>query len=240
MGRPYLELTAVAAGYMPGVNVLEDVSLEVRSGEIVALLGRNGAGKSTLIRCISGLLKPRAGAIRFGDKNIVGREPAAIVKAGIATVPEGRRVFSSLTVQENLAIGMFSRRKGIIARSDVARIFDLFPRLSERRSQLAGTLSGGEQQMVAMGRALMADPKMLLLDEPSMGLAPMMIEGVFDMVNKLAQGGVTILLVEQNAVSALDIADRAYVMERGRVVQSGDAEELENRSEIRNHYLGVE
>lgn len=240
MTYPLLEISDVSAGYMPGVDVVRNISLAVSLGEVVALLGRNGAGKSTLIRCISGLLKPRAGSISFAGSALASSEPAAIVKAGIATVPEGRRVFASLTVQENLALGMFSRRRGVAVRSDVARIFDLFPKLAERRNQLAGTLSGGEQQMVAMGRALMAEPKMLLLDEPSMGLAPMMIEGVFDMINRLAKDGVTILLVEQNAVAALDVADRAYVLERGAIVQSGNAADIESRSDIKSHYLGVE
>lgn len=240
MTYPLLEISDVSAGYMPGVDVVRNISLAVSLGEVVALLGRNGAGKSTLIRCISGLLKPRAGSISFAGSALASSEPAAIVKSGIATVPEGRRVFASLTVQENLALGMFSRRRGVAVRSDVARIFDLFPKLAERRNQLAGTLSGGEQQMVAMGRALMAEPKMLLLDEPSMGLAPMMIEGVFDMINRLAKDGVTILLVEQNAVAALDVADRAYVLERGAIVQSGNAADIESRSDIKSHYLGVE
>jgi branched-chain amino acid transport system ATP-binding protein len=237
---PLLEIVDLDAGYMPGINVLNDVALTVQAGEIVAFLGRNGAGKSTLIRCIGGHLKPFSGSIRFAGNSIAGAEPAVVVTSGIATVPEGRRVFSSLSVQENLAVGMFVRRSGITVNADLSRIYDLFPRLAERRSQLAGTLSGGEQQMVAMGRALMAQPKMLLLDEPSMGLAPMMIESVFDMINRLAQEGVTILLVEQNAVAALDIADRAYVIERGRIVLSGLAEDLERRSEIQSHYLGVE
>jgi branched-chain amino acid transport system ATP-binding protein len=238
--HPLLEIADLEAGYMPGINVLKDVGLTVCSGEIVALLGRNGAGKSTLIRCVGGHLRPFSGTVRFAGVDLSGSEPDVVVKSGIATVPEGRRVFGSLSVQENLAVGMFSRRAGIKVNADLSRIYELFPRLAERRSQLAGTLSGGEQQMVAMGRALMAEPKMLLLDEPSMGLAPMMIEAVFDMINRLAQDGVTILLVEQNAVAALDIADRAYVLERGRVVQSGLAEDIESRSEIQSHYLGVE
>lgn len=235
-----LSVSGLNAGYLPGVDFLVGVSLEIKTGEIVALLGRNGAGKSTLIRSLGGHLRPTAGHVLVGGVDMTGVLPAAIVKAGVATVPEGRRVFGSLSVQENLTLGMFSRRGGLLAKADLARVYDIYPRLAERRAQLAGTLSGGEQQMVAMGRALMANPRLLLLDEPSMGLAPMLIEGVFDMVDQLARNGMTILLVEQNAAAALDVADRAYVLERGRIVGAGDAEALQNSADIQAHYLGVE
>ena len=237
---PLLALRSLRAGYLRDVPVLDGVDLEVRRGEIVTLLGRNGAGKSTAIRAICGLLKPSSGEIRFNDVNIAGRDPAAIVKSGIAVVPEGRRVFASLTVEENLTIGAYSHRSGVVPRPSLERLFTTFPRLAERRAQRAGTLSGGEQQMVAMGRALMADPRLLLLDEPSMGLAPMLIETIFDMINILVQSGITILLVEQNASTALDIADRAYVLERGRIVVSGMASDLRSDPEVQASYLGVE
>lgn len=235
-----LALRLVRAGYLRDVPVLDGVDLEVRLGEIVTLLGRNGAGKSTVIRTICGLLKPSSGEIRFNDVNIAGADPATIVRGGIAVVPEGRRVFASLTVEENLTIGAYSHRKGLVPRPCLDRIYTTFPRLAERRAQRAGTLSGGEQQMVAMGRALMAEPRLLLLDEPSMGLAPMLIEVIFDMINELVRSGITILLVEQNASAALDIADRAYVLERGRIVLSGMASDLQSDPEVQASYLGIE
>lgn len=234
-----LALTDIDAGYLAGVCVLSDVGLMVRQGEVVSLLGRNGAGKSTLIRVISGLLRPQAGQVSLFGQDITGADPAEIVAQGIAVVPEGRRVFGSLTVEENLTIGGFSRRRGWVPKPDLDRIYAAFPRLVERRRQLASTLSGGEQQMLAMGRALMAQPRLLLLDEPSMGLAPMLIEAVFDMIDTLARDGMTILLVEQNASEALDVADRAYVLERGRITRSGEAAALQTDPEIRATYLGV-
>lgn len=240
MADALLQVSSLRAGYIPGVDVIADVSLTIARGEIVALLGRNGAGKTTLIRTLGGQIRARAGSVRMGTRDLSRAGADDIVEAGIATVPEGRRVFASMTVQENLLLGSYPRRKGLVAGADLTRIYDIYPRLAERRSQLAGTLSGGEQQMVAMGRALMARPDLLLLDEPSMGLAPMLIEGVFDMVDRLARDGMTILLVEQNAAAALDVADRAYVLERGRIVQSGTAEDLAASADIRAHYLGME
>lgn len=235
-----LHVSGLRSGYVPGVDVITDVSLSIGRGEVVALLGRNGAGKSTLIRTLSGQLRARAGTVRMGDTDLSAATAGRIVRAGIATVPEGRRVFATMTVQENLILGRYSRRRGLFAAADLDRVFTIYPRLAERRAQLAGTLSGGEQQMLAMGRALMAEPRLMLLDEPSMGLAPMLIEGVFDMIDRLARTGMTILLVEQNAASALDVADRAYVLERGNIVQSGTAEDLSRSADVRAHYLGVE
>ena len=225
--------------YIGGVDVLHGVTLEIAPGEVVCLLGRNGAGKTTLIKALCGLLPLRSGRIHFQGADLTGADPRRIVASGIAVVPEGRRVFANLTVAENLAMGAYSRRIGIGPSWRFERIYDLFPRLAERRSQLAGTLSGGEQQMVAMGRALMAEPVLLLLDEPSMGLAPMLIELIFDTINRLAMDGMTILLVEQNAAAALDVADRAYVLERGRIETSGPASSIENDPQIRQSYLGA-
>lgn len=238
MANALLTLSQVEAGYGDS-RVLAGLDLAVNEGEVVCLLGRNGAGKTTTIRTICGLLHPTSGSIRFAGREIGRASPMAIVAAGIGTVPEGRRVFASLTVEENLLIGAYVHRRGFRAQAELGAVFAMFPRLAERRRQAAGTLSGGEQQMLAMGRALMVRPRLLLLDEPSMGLAPMLIEAVFDTINKLAGEGITILLVEQNASAALDIADRAYVLERGRIVQQGPAAELQNQSEVRESYLGV-
>ena len=229
----------VGASYVANVDVLHGVSLEVAEREVVCLLGRNGAGKTTLIKTLCGILPVSAGRILFDGKSIAGMKPGSIVGAGIAVVPEGRRLFANLTVAENLAMGAYSRRTGIGPDWRFENVFELFPRLAERRDQRAGTLSGGEQQMVAMARAMMAQPKLLLLDEPSMGLAPLLIELIFDTINRLVQNGVTVLLVEQNAAAALDIADRAYVLERGSVVRSGAATVLERDPEIQRSYLGV-
>ncbi|MGA0595874.1 ABC transporter ATP-binding protein [Enterovirga sp. CN4-39] len=234
-----MSLNGIEAGYVADVPVLSGVGIEVRQGEVVTLLGRNGAGKSTLIRVICGLLKPSAGQVRLYGDRIDALEPAAIVQRGVAVVPEGRRVFGTLTVEENLRMGGFTHRSGLVPKLDLEPIYATFPRLVERRKQLAGTLSGGEQQMVAMGRALMAKPRILLLDEPSMGLAPMLIDAVFEMISDLARQGLTILLVEQNASEALDVADRAYVLERGRIRREGEAGHLLSDPEIRSSYLGV-
>jgi branched-chain amino acid transport system ATP-binding protein len=238
-GTSLLAISGLHAAYVTGVDVLKGVSLEVGAGEVVCLLGRNGAGKSTLIKTVCGLLPARQGRIVFAGTDLTGAPAVTIVRSGIAVVPEGRRVFSALTVNENLAMGGYSRRSGLGPTWRFERVYDLFPRLAERRSQLAGTLSGGEQQMVAMARALMADPTLLLLDEPSMGLAPMLIELIFDTINRLASDGITILLVEQNAAAALDVADRAYVLERGRVERSGPASTIERDPKIRQSYLGA-
>lgn len=238
MGKPLLALRGIEVSYGP-VKVLKGVDLQVEEGQIVCLLGRNGAGKTTTIRAICGLQSPAAGSIEFQGRDITQASPMDIVKAGIGTIPEGRRVFRTLTVAENLALGAYAHREGIQIRPDLSFVFDMFPRLKERRTQLAGTLSGGEQQMVAIGRALMTQPKLLLLDEPSMGLAPILIEMVFDTVNRLAHEGITILLVEQNASAALDVADHAYVLERGIITKSGEAEALQDNAEVKASYIGV-
>ncbi|WP_342433676.1 ABC transporter ATP-binding protein [Neobacillus sp. FSL H8-0543] len=220
------------------IHALKGVSLEINEGEIVTLIGANGAGKSTLLKTISGLLKPKKGDILFHGESISGKVAQSIVKQGLSHVPEGRRVFSNMTVEENLELGAYLRKdkKGI--REDFEKVFTLFPRLLERRKQLAGTLSGGEQQMLAMGRALMARPRLLLLDEPSMGLAPLLVKTIFKIIAEINQSGTTILLVEQNANMALSIADRAYVIETGKIVISGTSEELNESDQIRMAYLG--
>ncbi|AMA74217.1 MULTISPECIES: ABC transporter ATP-binding protein [Aneurinibacillus] len=224
--------------YYGNIQALKSVSLEVNQGEIVTLIGANGAGKSTLLKTISGLLKPRQGNIVYLDQFIAGKQAQAIVKQGISHVPEGRRVFANMTVEENLELGAFLRRDKDGMRKDFEKVYDLFPRLLERRKQLAGTLSGGEQQMLAMGRALMARPKLLLLDEPSMGLAPLLVKTIFRIIQEINEAGTTILLVEQNAHMALSVANRAYVLETGRVVLSGTAAELNASDEVKMAYLG--
>ncbi|GHH98011.1 ABC transporter ATP-binding protein [Neobacillus kokaensis] len=224
--------------YYGNIHALKGVSLNINPGEIVTLIGANGAGKSTLLKTISGLLKPKTGEILFEDEYVAGKVPQLIVKRGISHVPEGRRVFANMSVEENLELGAFLRKdkKGI--REDFEKIYGLFPRLLERRKQLSGTLSGGEQQMLAMGRALMARPRLLLLDEPSMGLAPLLVKTIFRIIEEINQTGTTILLVEQNANMALSIANRAYVIETGKIVASGTAEELGQSDQIRKAYLG--
>ncbi|MBT2696917.1 ABC transporter ATP-binding protein [Bacillus sp. ISL-40] len=224
--------------YYGNIHALKGVSLEINQGEIVTLIGANGAGKSTLLQTISGLLKPKNGEVLFEDEHVEGKVPQLIVKRGISQVPEGRRVFSNMSVEENLELGAYLRKdkKGI--QEDFEKIYQLFPRLLERRKQLSGTLSGGEQQMLAMGRALMARPRLLLLDEPSMGLAPILVKTIFKIIEEINKTGTTILLVEQNANMALSIADRAYVIETGKIVASGTAEELNQSDQIRNAYLG--
>ncbi|MEK5484470.1 ABC transporter ATP-binding protein [Viridibacillus sp. FSL R5-0888] len=224
--------------YYGNIQAIKGVSLEVNEGEIVTLIGANGAGKSTLLKTLSGLLKPKQGTIEYLGSSIAGKQAQSIVKAGISHVPEGRRVFANMTVEENLELGAYLRKdKGGIAK-DLQRVFELFPRLLERRKQQSGTLSGGEQQMLAMGRAIMAKPKLLLLDEPSMGLAPLMVKTIFSIVKEINKEGTTILLVEQNAHMALSVADRAYVIETGRVVLSGTAKELKETEQVKAAYLG--
>ena len=223
--------------YYGPIHAVKGVSFEVREGEIVTLIGANGAGKSTTLKTLSGLMRSRGGKIEFMDKSIASTAPHKIVELGIAHVPEGRRIFTSMTVEENLDMGAFTVRGGNID-ADKERVFEQFPRLKERRRQIAGTLSGGEQQMLAMGRALMSHPKLLMLDEPSMGLAPILVEQVFDIISALHKAGTTILLVEQNAEMALSIADRAYVMETGRITLSGTGEELAASEEVQKAYLG--
>ena len=223
--------------YYGEVRALNGVSFEVRQGEVVALLGNNGAGKTTTLRAVSGLLHPREGDIRFEERSLVGLPSHAIVRLGITHVPEGRRIFNRLTVVENLEMGAFTRSDPGV-QEDIDKVFSIFARLKERRAQVAGTLSGGEQQMLAIGRALMARPRLLLLDEPSMGLAPVIVEQIFDTVQTINRQGVTILLVEQNAAMALSIAGRGYVLETGGVVLQGSARDLADNPEVRRAYLG--
>ena len=224
--------------YYGAIHAIKGVSLSVRQGEIVTLIGSNGAGKSTTLRTISGLLKPKEGDILFEGESIAGRPAQDIVKAGISQVPEGRRIFANMTVMENLELGAFSRTDADGIEADMHMVFKRFPRLLERKEQAAGTLSGGEQQMLAMGRALMSHPRLLLLDEPSMGLAPLLIREIFSIIEDINRAGTTVLLVEQNANMALSIAHRAYVLETGRIALSGDAKELAASEEVRKAYLG--
>ncbi len=221
-----------------GIHALKGVSLTVDEGEIVTLIGANGAGKTTTLRTASGLQRPSAGQVWFEGKDITRTSAQDRVKRGLSQVPEGRRVFPGMTVQENLDLGAYLRRdrEGIAA--DLAGVFDRFPVLAERARQLAGTLSGGEQQMLAMGRALMARPRVLLLDEPSMGLAPLLVQEIFDIIRSINADGTTVLLVEQNANMALQVADRAYVMETGRIVLSGRASEMADTEDVKRAYLG--
>ena len=223
--------------YYGPIHAVKGVGFEVNEGEIVTLIGANGAGKSTTLKTISGLMRSRGGSIVFMDKSIASTAPHKIVELGIAHVPEGRRVFTRMTVEENLDMGAFTAKAANLE-ADKERVFEQFPRLKERRKQIAGTLSGGEQQMLAMGRALMSTPKLLMLDEPSMGLAPILVEQVFDIISALHKAGTTILLVEQNAEMALSIADRAYVMETGRITLSGTGKELAASEEVQKAYLG--
>jgi branched-chain amino acid transport system ATP-binding protein len=222
------------------IEALKGISLEVHEGEVVTLIGANGAGKSTTLRSINGLNTPREGSIFFQGRDITRASPHRIVQMGISQSPEGRRLFPHMTVLENLEMGAFQRRDRSQIREDLDRVYSLFPRLAERKSQRAGTLSGGEQQMVAMGRALMARPKLLMLDEPSMGLAPIFVERIFEIVREINQQGTTILLVEQNALMALDAADRGYVLETGRVALTDDAKKLRENEQVQKTYLGIE
>lgn len=223
--------------YYGHIHALKGVALRVDHGEIVTLIGANGAGKSTTLKAISGLLRPRQGHVVLTGEDLGFLEPHEIVARGIVQVPEGRRVFNRLTVRENLNMGAYARSGGGISR-DLERVFALFPRLKERQHQVAGTLSGGEQQMLAIGRALMAAPRLLLLDEPSMGLAPVLVEQIFETILNINRQGTTILLVEQNAAMALSIAHRGYVLETGAIVLSGSAAELQENPEVRRAYLG--
>lgn len=220
------------------IHAIKGVSLEVNEGEIVTLIGANGAGKSTILRTISGLLKPKTGSIQFEGQEIAGMPAHEIVKTGISQVPEGRRIFAEMSVLENLELGAFTRKDKDGIKADMELVFERFPRLKERIGQLAGTLSGGEQQMLAMGRALMSRPRLLLLDEPSMGLAPLLIKEIFAIIQDINKTGTTVLLVEQNANMALSIAHRAYVLETGRITLSDDAKELAASDEVRKAYLG--
>ncbi len=224
--------------YYGSIHAIKGVSFEVNEGEIVSLIGANGAGKTTTLHAISGLLKPKSGEMRFMGQDLHSVVPHKIVRLGLAHVPEGRRIFSGLTVQENLEMGAYIRTDKENIRRDYEMVFERLPRLKERRKQLAGTLSGGEQQMLAIGRALMSSPKMLLLDEPSMGLSPILVQEIFHIITDVNKSGVTILLVEQNAKMALNIANRAYVLETGTVSMSGDADALANDEQVKKAYLG--
>jgi branched-chain amino acid transport system ATP-binding protein len=224
--------------YYGAIHAIKGISLAIEEGEIVTLIGANGAGKSTTLRTISGLLKPKTGEINFLGKNIAGMPAHKIVREGISQVPEGRKIFAEMTVQENLELGAFTRTDNDEIQNDFKMVFGRFPRLEERKFQPAGTLSGGEQQMLAMGRALMSRPKLLLLDEPSMGLAPLLIKEIFNIIVDINKTGTTVLLVEQNANMALSIANRAYVLETGRITISGDAKQLAASEDIRKAYLG--
>lgn len=223
--------------YYGSIHAIKGVSFEVKEGEIVTLIGANGAGKSTVLKTVSGLLRSKTGSIEFLDKSIATVAPHKIVKQGLAHVPEGRRIFLQMSVEENLEMGAFTQSAKTVS-EDIAKVYEQFPRLKERRRQTAGTLSGGEQQMLAMGRALMSRPKLLMLDEPSMGLAPILVEQIFEIIKELHKSGTTILLVEQNAQMALSVADRAYVLETGKVTLSGTGAELIKSDEIRKAYLG--
>jgi len=220
------------------IEALKGISLEVREGEIVTLIGSNGAGKTTTLRSINGLNHPRDGSIHFAGKNITREPPHDVVRMGISQSPEGRKLFPRMSVLENLEMGAFQRRDRTGMREDLERVYSLFPRLAERKLQRAGTLSGGEQQMVAIGRALMARPKLLLLDEPSMGLAPIFVERVFETIKEINEQGTTILLVEQNAMMALEIASRGYVLETGTIALADDAATLRQNEQVRKAYLG--
>ncbi len=224
--------------YYDAIHALKDVSFEVNEGEIVTLIGANGAGKTTTLHTISGLLRGKSGKIEFMNEGIQQKPAHEILKMGLAQVPEGRRVFTRMTVLENLEMGAFARKDRTAISGDLDRVFQSFPRLKERRKQIAGTLSGGEQQMLAMGRAMMSSPRMIMLDEPSMGLSPILVEEIFSIIREIHQLGTTVLLVEQNAQMALSIADRAYVLETGKVVLQGDAHEMLDNQDVRRAYLG--
>jgi branched-chain amino acid transport system ATP-binding protein len=234
---PVIEVEDVHV-YYGAIHALKGVSLSVRPGEIVTLIGANGAGKSTTLRAINGINRPRQGSIRFEGEDITSSPPHAIVKRGIAQSPEGRRLFPRMSVTENLEMGAFQRTDKENFAEDMERVFTLFPRLKERRTQKAGTMSGGEQQMCAIGRALMARPKLLLLDEPSMGLAPIFVERIFETIVEVNKQGTPVLLVEQNALMALDVAHRGYVMETGRIPLEGPASDLKTNEQVRKTYLG--
>lgn len=234
-----LNIDKVSAGY-GRVNVLRGVSVNVDVGEIVLLIGANGAGKSTLLRVVSGIIRPSEGHVEFEGENLTSRDPSYIVKAGLCHVPEGRQIFGSMTVKQNLMLGSYPRK---CKKDDFERlldyVFELFPVLKNRIFQKASTLSGGEQQMLAIGRALMSQPKLLLLDEPSMGLAPLMVESILKAISELRQSGMSVLLVEQNVMGSLEISDRAYIIETGKIFAEGTGEELRGNDSIRKSYLGI-
>jgi branched-chain amino acid transport system ATP-binding protein len=235
--RPLLELSGLEVAY-GGIQAVKGIDLHVGEGELVCLIGANGAGKTTTLKGICGLLPVKAGKIHYGSADITGKPAFQLVRRGLAMVPEGRGVFGALTIEENLAMGAYIRSDHAGIKSDIERVYHLFPRLKERRRQTAGTMSGGEQQMLAMGRAMMSRPKLLLLDEPSMGLAPLMVQKVFETIVTISGEGVTILLIEQNAKLALEVSRRGYVMESGEVILSGDASSLLHDPKVRAAYLG--
>lgn len=224
--------------YYGVIQAIKGISFEVNEGEVIALIGANGAGKTTILHTITGLVEAKAGTVEFEGKNITKMPGHKIVTLGMAHVPEGRRVFSELTVLENLRMGAYTRKDKNEVENSLKMVYERFPRLEERKNQLAGTLSGGEQQMLAMGRALMSHPKIILMDEPSMGLSPIFVNEIFDIIKEVSAGGTTVLLVEQNAKKALSIADRAYVLETGKIVLEGDAKELMNDESVKKAYLG--
>jgi branched-chain amino acid transport system ATP-binding protein len=233
-----LEISGIDVFY-GRVQAVRSASLQVDTGEVVALIGSNGAGKTTTLRTISGLIHPTAGTIKFAGKDITHTEPQKIVNLGICQSPEGRRLFPRMSVLDNLRMGAYTRTNAVEIKKDMDRVFELFPRLKERMNQIAGTLSGGEQQMCAMGRALMASPKLLMLDEPSLGLAPILVETIFDIVREINARGIPVLLVEQNAHKALEVAHRGYVLETGVIVQTGTGKELLESEEVQKAYLGM-
>ena len=235
--NPLLELRRLQVAY-GGIQAVKGIDLRVGQGELVCLIGANGAGKTTTLKGICGVQPIKSGSIMYAGENVTGRPAFVLVRMGLAMVPEGRGVFGALTIEENLAMGAYVRGDASGVRADVERVFDLFPRLRERRRQTAGTMSGGEQQMLAMGRALMSKPKLLLLDEPSMGLAPLMVQKVFETVLAVSKEGVTILLIEQNAKLALEVSHRGYVMESGEITLSGEAKSLLHDPAVRAAYLG--
>ena len=224
--------------YYGVIHAIKDINLEVKEGEIVSLIGANGAGKTSTLQAISGMLKPKSGRVTFMKQDLGKVEPHNILKMGLAHVPEGRRVFAGMTVKENLEMGAYTRKDQDEINANLEKVFMRFPRLLERKKQLAGTLSGGEQQMLAIGRAIMSNPKMLLLDEPSMGLSPLLVKEIFSIIKELNESGMTILLVEQNARKALAISDRAYVLETGNIVLEGNAKELLEDDAVKKAYLG--
>jgi len=232
-----LELEEVNV-YYGAIQALKGISFTVAEGEIVTLIGANGAGKSTTLKTISGLLRPRSGLVRFAGEDLTRVPAHRIVSLGISQVPEGRRVFANLTVMENLELGAYCRTDAVGIRQDLEKVFALFPRLAERRRQLAGSLSGGEQQMLAIARGLMSRPRLMLMDEPSMGLAPLLVQEIFRIIQEINAAGTTVLLVEQNAHMALSVAHRAYVLETGRIVLSGPAQELAQNPKVKEAYLG--
>ena len=237
MSEPILRIKDLKVNY-GGIEAVKGISLDVPQGEIVTLIGANGAGKSSTLRAISGLVKPTSGSIEFEGEDITGKNPTDIVTKGITLVPEGRRVFANLTVLENLKAGAYLRKDKDGIAADLQWVYELFPRLEERHWQLAGTLSGGEQQMLAVGRALMSRPKVLMMDEPSLGLAPLVVQGIFDIIREINKQGVTVLLIEQNANMALKVADLAYVLETGKITRFGTGAELLADESIKEAYLG--